>query len=267
MTTVQDHRTLRTRAFAGLGRTGLAARGVLYLLVGVLALRIAFGERSAQADRGGALQTLAGQPAGALLVWAVGIGLVCMALWRLSEAVLGDELPKRLAAAGRALFYAVVAASVLAFAAGSRSSGSGASDRQSRDLTARVLGLPAGRWLVGLAALALLVTGVVIAVRAVMRAYRDKLKTAEMPPWAERAVDVVGVPGGLTRGSVFAAVGVFAGYAALRYDPTEAKGVDDTLRAFAGTPAGPWLLALAALGLAAFGLFSWAMAGWRRIDT
>lgn len=54
-------------------------------------------------------------------------------------------------------------------------------------------------------------------------------------------------------------------HAALSYDPAKAKGVDDTLRTFAQTPAGPWLLVLVAVGLVLFGLFSWAMACWRRV--
>ena len=74
-------------------RAGLAAQGVIYLLVGLLALQVAFGRREAQADQQGALATLSDQPFGAVLLWALGIGLVGMALWRLSEAVFGGAGP------------------------------------------------------------------------------------------------------------------------------------------------------------------------------
>lgn len=258
-----------SRAIEAAARWGLATRGVLYLLIGVLALRIALGDRGEQADRGGALQVLAQQPFGAALVWAVGIGLVCMALWRLSEAVFGAAGPdggaarKRLAGAARAVFYGVVAYSVLSFATGEQ--GSGSSDRQSQDVTARALDLPYGRWLVAAAGTAVAAAGVWIAVRALRRGFRKHLKVGAMSRRTRRTVEALGVCGGVARGAVFAVAGGFALSAAVRYDPGEAKGIDDTLRTFAGTAAGPWLLMAVALGLALFGVFSFAMARWRRV--
>jgi 4-hydroxybenzoate polyprenyltransferase len=67
------------------------------------------------------------------------------------------------------------------------------------------------------------------------------------------------------RGLVFAAAGGFAVRAAIDYEPDRAKGLDDTIRSFAHTPAGPWLLVYVAAGLVLFGLFSFAMARWRRV--
>ncbi|MFF5703760.1 DUF1206 domain-containing protein [Streptomyces sp. NPDC012794] len=251
-------------------RAGLATRGVLYVLIGAIALRIAFGQDPGrQADRQGALAGLAAGPLGRLLIWAVAIGLVGMTLWRLSEAVFGGagsdgrKAGKRLAAAFRAVFYAVVAASVFAFAAGQ--GGGKSSDEQSRDATASVLEWPGGRWLVGLVGLAVAVGGVVIAVSAVRRTFRDDLEVPSRPGWLNGVVEALGVAGGLARGALFAGVGGCALYAAVEYDPGKAKGIDDTLRAFADTPAGPWLLVVVAAGLVLFGLFSWAMAAWRRV--
>jgi hypothetical protein len=242
---------------------------VIYVLVGVLALRVAFGDSGRQADRGGALQEISAKPFGAVLLWALGAGLVGMALWRLSEAVFGGagqdggKAGKRLTAGARCVFYGFVAYSVLSFAAGSRDSGS--SDRQSRDVTAKALGMPGGQWIVGAAGIGLALAGVWIAVRAVMRKYHKHLKLGEMSRWARGAVDTAGVGGGTARGAVFAAAGAFAVRAALDYEPDKAKGMDDTLRAFATTPMGPWLLVCVAVGLVLFGLFSFAMARWRRV--
>ncbi|MEE1757030.1 DUF1206 domain-containing protein [Streptomyces sp. SP18CS02] len=248
------------------GRWGFAALGVIYLLIGVLALRIAFGQGGRQADRGGALSEVAARPLGSALLWAVGIGLAGMALWRLSEAVWGTKTSHRLLSAGRTVFYAVVAYSALAFAAGDRQErGGGASDRQSQDITAKVLEMPAGQWIVAAAGVAIAVTGVVNAVRAARRTYRSHMRLGRMPEWARRAVDVTGVGGGVARGLVFVAAGVFVVRAAVEYRPSEAKGVDDTLRSFAETPAGPWLLVVIALGLAMYGLFLFAVARWRRV--
>ncbi|MGW7261665.1 DUF1206 domain-containing protein [Streptomyces sp. NPDC054834] len=249
-------------------RAGLAARGVIYLLVGLLALQIAFGGSRKQADRNGALAEIARHPFGAVVLWAVGIGLAGMALWQLSEAVFGSvgqdgrSVRKRLLALVRCVFYAFAASSVLSFAAGA--GGGQSSDTQSRDLTARALSAPAGQWLVGAIGAGIVVTGVWIAAQAVRRAYRDRLRTGEMSPRTRRLVDVTGVSGGVARGMVFTAAGVFAVRAAVDSRPDKAKGLDDTLRTFADTPVGPWLLALVAAGLALFGLFSFAEARWIR---
>ncbi|MFE5398871.1 DUF1206 domain-containing protein [Streptomyces sp. NPDC056568] len=250
-------------------RAGLTARGVIYLLVGILALQIAFGTGDHEADRGGALAELSDKPFGAVLLWALGAGLVGMALWRLSEALFGvtgkdgHTWKKRLPAAARCVFYSFVAYSVLAFAAGS--GGGGSSDQQSRDVTSRVMEMPAGQWIVGLVGAGIVVAGVVIAVQALRRSYHKKLKLGELSPRARRLVDVTGVGGGTARGAVFAAAGAFAVRAAVDYEPDQAKGLDDTLRSFAGTPLGPWLLVCVAAGLVLFGVFSFALARWRRV--
>ncbi|NEB22566.1 DUF1206 domain-containing protein [Streptomyces coelicoflavus] len=256
-------------AAEGAARAGLTARGVIYLLVGILALQIAFGTGNRQADRGGALAELSNKPFGAVLLWALGAGLVGMALWRLSEALFGvtgkdgHTARKRVPAAARCVFYAFVAYSVLAFAAGA--GGSGSSDRQSRDVTARVMEIPAGRWLVGVAGVAIVVAGAVIGVQAVRRSYHKKLKLGALSPRVRRLVDVTGVGGGVARGLVFAGAGAFAVRAAVDYEPDRVKGLDDTLRSFAETPLGPWLLALVAAGLVLFGVFSFTLARWRRV--
>jgi hypothetical protein len=205
-----------------------------------------------------------------VLLWALGIGLVGMALWRLSEVVFGSVGPdgrkakKRLLALARCVFYSFVAYSVLAFAAGS-GSGGGSSDEQSRDVTARLLEVSGGQWIVGAAGVGVVVAGVWIGARALMRAYRDKMRVGQMSRRVRRLVDVTGVVGGAARGLVFAAAGSFAIRAAVDYEPDEAKGLDDTLRSFAGTPVGPGLLACVAAGLVLFGLFSFAMARWRKV--
>lgn len=271
------------RAIRAGARAGLTARGVIYTLTGVLALRIAFDGSSQQADRGGAVSELAAQPLGGVLVWALTVGLAGMALWRLSEAAFGAAGPdggkasKRLQSGARAVFYGFVTYSVATFAVnggsgggsgGSGGSGGGAggsSDQTSKDVTAEVLGWPMGRWLVGAAGLVLVGAGGWIAVRAILRRFRKHLRTGAMSPRTRKVVEALGVGGGTSRGVVFAAAGCFAVIAAVRFDPGQAKGLDDTLRTFRETPAGPWLLAAVAVGLVLFGLFSGAMARWRDV--
>ncbi|BDH06051.1 DUF1206 domain-containing protein [Streptomyces seoulensis] len=258
---------------AAAARAGFVARGLIYLLVGVIALQIALGGDGGgkQADRGGALAELAGKPFGAAMLWIVGIALAGMALWRLSEAAFGSAGPdgtkasKRALAAARAVFYAFVSYSVLSYAAGQKGSGGGSSDQQSDDVTAMALKWPGGQWIVGAAGVAVIAAGVWMLVRAATKKFRKHLRTGEMSRTARRVTDVLGVGGGTARGLVFGVAGAFALVAAVQHEPGKAKGMDDTLRSFRDMPAGPWLLALIALGLAAFGLFSWCNARWREV--
>ncbi|MEU0132328.1 MULTISPECIES: DUF1206 domain-containing protein [unclassified Streptomyces] len=265
-------RAARSRAMDLGARAGFVARGVIYLLVGTLALRIAFSDGGGkQADRGGAIAEIAEKPFGSVLLWALGLALAGMALWRLSEALFGqagpdgDKPTKRAMAAGRFVFYAFVSYSVLSYAAGDKGSGSGSSDRQTNDVTARALEWTGGQWIVGIGGAAVAGAGLWIAYRAIARKYHKHLKMSEMSKRTRQAVDVVGVFGGTVRGAVFATAGGFAIAAAVQHEPGRAKGMDDTLRSFTETPVGPWLLVLVALGLAAFGLFSWANARWRKV--
>ncbi|MGV9456120.1 DUF1206 domain-containing protein [Streptomyces sp. NPDC003635] len=255
----------------GAARAGLAARGVIYLLVGALALQIAFGDRQQQADRQGALTEVSDKPLGSVLLWALGIGLVGMALWRLSEAIFGSvgkdgrKPHKRGLALVRCLFYSFVAFSVLRFAASGGQEGGKSGDKESRDITATALELPAGQWLVAAGGVGIVIAGVWIGVQAIRRSYHDKLKLGEMSRTERRLADVTGVGGGVARGVVFTTLGAFAVQAAVDYEPDRAKGLDDTLRTFADTALGPWLLVVVAFGLVLFGIFSFVLARRRRV--
>ncbi|WP_078651298.1 DUF1206 domain-containing protein [Streptomyces xylophagus] len=255
------------QALAVTGRAGFVARGVVYVLVGALALQIAFGGGGREADRQGALQQVAAQPFGKVMLWLLVVGFGCMTIWRASGAILDNgpsrKVGSRLLDGGRAVFYGFVCWGTASFAAGT--GGSSGSDAKSQDWTASALKLPAGQELVGLVGCVLIGVGATLAVRAVMRRFLKKLETEKMSRRVRQVVTGLGVGGGVARGVVFAGVGVFALIAAVRFDPHQAKGMDATLRTFAHTPAGPWLLVAVAIGLVLFGGFSFASARWRRL--
>lgn len=276
MTTARSPRAAARRAArSGVIRTaarvGFAARGVLYLLVGVLAARIGLTGTNEQADRGGAIAAVAATPFGAVLLWALGIGLAAMAMWRLSEALFGaagpdgDGAGKRVLSGARFVFYGVSSFLVLAFAAGERGSGAGSTDQRSQDITSRLLNLPGGQWWVGAVAAGFLGAGLCIAGGAALLRYRKHLVWGRMSKGQRRFMDVTGVAGGVGRGLVFGAVGYFGLRAAVTFDPKESKGIDDALRSFAQTPAGPWLLVAVAVALVLFGAFSFGQSKWRDV--
>ena len=92
-----------------------------------------------------------------------------------------------------------------------------------------------------------------------------EIKTGEMSPRTRKMVTFLGRFGGIARGIVFGAAGLFLLIAAATAHAHQAKGIDATLRAFTKTPAGPWLLVLVAIGLVLFGCYSWAESRWRKV--
>ena len=248
-----------------LGRAGFLARGVMYIVIGWIALLLAFGKTSQQADRTGALHELSTTPFGAVALWILVIGFFGMALWRLCQAAFGGHGMKpssRLMALARGVVYAVIGYGVLKYTLGEGSPQS--SNQQAVDLTATVMRHPGGRIAVVIIGLAFIVGGVCVGYQAWRERFRKELRTGKMRPTTRRVVEWLGRVGGVARGIVFVTAGVFLVVAAAQTRPGQAKGLDSSLRALAETPFGPWLLALVAIGLVMFGLFSCCEARWRR---
>ncbi|MCL2583234.1 MAG: DUF1206 domain-containing protein [Streptosporangiales bacterium] len=249
-----------------LARAGFLARGVMYVVIGWIALLVAFGKTSQQADRTGALHELSTTPFGALALWLLVIGFFGMALWRLSQAAFGGRgrgAGARLLELGRAVLYAFIGYGVLEYAIGEGSPQS--SDQQAVDLTATVMKYPGGRAAVIVAGLAFIVVGGWTAYEAWQRRFAAEFQRSRMSPGARRVVDWLGRFGGIARGIVFVTAGIFLIVAAADADPGQAKGVDSSLRTLAQTPFGPWLLVAVAAGLVMFGLFSCCEARWGRV--
>jgi len=274
-------RAANSTALRWLARAGFAARGVDYILIGWIAVQVAFGHSSQQADKTGALQEIGSTPVGGVLLWLLAIGFIGMALWQLSIVVFGQsdaagrssddnssssgsgqhEAGTRLAALGRVVVYAVLSWSVLKFAVGK---GSQSSDKESVDLTATLLKYPFGQVLVVIIGLVLVGGGVYLAYAAWQEKFRDGTDLSQAGR-LRRVVEWLGKFGGIARGVVFVTAGIFLVVAAVQDKPQQAKGVDSSLRTLASTPLGPWLLLLVAIGLIMFGLFSVCQARLQRL--
>jgi hypothetical protein len=257
--------------FERLARWGLAVRGVMYLLIALLAVRVATGDADERADKQGALQAVVRQPLGKVLVAALAVGFAGYAAWRLVAAVRGPTgeqdgrkaVFKRIGYAGRGLFYAFLFLTAVRLVVAN--SGESASE-QAPDWTARVMGWPAGRPLVAAAGVAIVGAGLYVGWRGVSRKFRKHLKGYEMTPRQRRVILWLGTVGNAARAIVFVLVGVFLVVAALHHDPTQAVGIDGALRRLSSRPWGPVLLGSVAAGLALYGLFSLAEARFRRVD-
>lgn len=263
--TTAARRAANSRGLEWLARLGLVARGVVYVLIGALALQIVFGNSSSQADQGGAIQAIADKPFGTLLLWLLAIGFTGLALWRFSETVFGTDKADRAKSFARGLVYAFFAVSTFAFVLGKSSSATQSSNEKSTSATARVMQHGGGRLLVGIAGLVLIGIGCYMVYEGVTKKFLEKLKTGEMSQRVREVVEKLGVFGSVARGIVFGLAGIFVLYAAITFDPKKAKGLDGALRSLVEAPLGPYLLGLVALGLIAFGAFSMSEARWGRV--
>lgn len=253
-----------------LARFGLVARGVVYTVIGMLAVQAAFFGRGATTDTHGAIRKIAEQSRPLLL--AVAVGLFGYALWRFAEAVLdpekkGQSLKGMALRAGRLgsgiLYSGLALAAVRAFnhgAASLRGTGDGG-----QQITASVLDKPFGRWLVALAGVAVVGGGITQLVRAWKRSFEKHLMTARMDANERRLALRTGQLGLAARGVVFIISGLFLIQAAVRYDASQVRGLRGALDALAAQPHGQLLLGVVALGLVAFGAYSFLEARYRRI--
>jgi hypothetical protein len=253
------------------GRAGLATRGVLYLTVGILAAQIAFGDTGERADRQGALQAVARQPLGRLLIAILAVGMAGYAVWRLVLAVAdpGDRgqdasgLARRAGDLGRGAIYLGGVATALPLALGR---GGGSSGGKEQDWTARALALPGGRWLVGSVGILVIAAALWNGWKGVSGKWREQLETSEMSKTEKKWAEPIAIGGLIGRMLVFGLVGGFLLRAAVRYDPHDGVGLDAALKDVRGKAYGPWALLAFALALMLFGAFSLLQARWRRVD-
>jgi hypothetical protein len=257
----------RSHGFEWLARAGFVSRGVIYGIIGILAIKLALGAGGKTTNQQGALKTIAQQPFGEVLLILVAIGLAGYALWRLIHALLGhgpedsDTTFDRVAALGSGIVYGGLCAIAVEILLGSGGTGSGSSHKT----TAGVLGWPAGTWLVGIAGAVLIGVGLYQGYRGVSKDFLEDSKTEEMSSRVRRAIKWLGTFGHLARMVVFGLVGVFLIKAAIDFNPKKAVGLDGALAKLAHASYGPFLLGLVAAGLVAFGLYSLTDARYRRI--
>jgi uncharacterized protein DUF1206 len=246
-------------------RLGLIARGIDYIVIGAIALMLALHVAQHEPDTAGAIEAIATKPLGYLLLWILVIGFLALAVWRLVQAAvpwLNTTDGHRVMALFCGIAYAIAFYTTLMFVEHGTKPASGNSS--ARDYTAHVLSLDGGRAIVAIAGIALIVIGIIMAIRGFDAEFTRYLRMGWMSRATQDTVIALGQAGYVARAAVVIGLGIAALDAAITYDAAKAKGVDGVLRSFAQSPFGPWLLILVALGLIAFGIESFAEAKWRR---
>jgi fumarate reductase subunit D len=261
-------KVVRNRGFEWLARSGFAARGLIYAIIGILAIKLALGDGGTTTNQQGALRTIAHQPFGKVLLILVAIGLAGYALWRFLHALLGhgpedsDSALDRVSAFASGVVYAGLCAIAVEILVGS---GSGGGSENAHRTTAGVFGWPGGTWLVGIAGAVLIGVGLYQGYRGLSKDFLKDSKTEQMSPRVRNWIEWIGTFGHLARMVVFGLVGVFLIKAAIDFNPSKAVGLDGALAKLAQASYGPLLLGVVAAGLIAFGVYSLSDARYRRI--
>jgi len=253
------------------GRFGYVVEGLVFILVGLLAARVALGRGGEVADNRGVLPPLAAAPLGRILLVAIAVGFGGYALWRFLEAAFdpdgrGRDTNRLVMRLGNALNGALhlgfafgVARLLLTGSAGANT------DATAKGVAGVLLGVPHGRWLVGLVGLGVLGFAGYQGFQVLKAKFRENAQLQQMSAAQVRWYTALGRVGFAARGVAFASIGLFLLGAARDADAGEARGLDTALDDLATRPLGPWLLGAVALGLVAYGLFLLAEAYFHRV--
>ena len=257
--------------FEWIGRAGWVAKGIVYALIGVLFLQVAWlGGSEEEANQRGAVEQVVETSFGSILLIVLSAGLALYVVWRLFTVVLPGDWT------GRALLdrggYAVSAITYLALLIStidiilnrSSGSGSGGEDRLIEGLVKDTLAMTAGRWLVAIAGLVAMAIGVAFVHKGWTRSFRDDISGDTGIEGT--LTDRLGMIGWIARGVIMDVIGWFLILAAYRFDPDEAAGFDDSIRQLTSTGWGAVLAVFIALGFIAFGVFCIVSARFRDLE-
>jgi hypothetical protein len=245
-----------------LGRFGMGCYGLVHVLVAWLAIQVVFGD-SEQTDQKGAIGSLSESPIGPVLLWALAIGLLAYALWQFLLAATGygwitkkrKRITRKAGSVARGVVTVGLGVYSIQLATGSGSS-SGSSNEKSQEWTGKLMSLPAGKVLVGIAALVIIGVGVAAVRKGVKQSFLDDLHEARLPKIAKP----MGTVGYCAKGVSYGIIGVLVGIAAIDANPQEAGGLDAALKTLQQQTFGDILLFVVALGFAAFGVYCFTAA-------
>jgi Domain of Unknown Function (DUF1206) len=251
-----------------LAKAGWLAKGVVYTLVGILAVRIVVdglthddtSGAQDEASQSGAIGEIAGSSLGTVALWLVAVGLGLYVLWRLVSIALPAEnsasaWATRAGYLVSAIVYASLAWTAISFA---RHRGSGAAeseDSKVEGFTRDLMEASGGRWIVGMVGIAVVGIAAYFGYKGISASFRDELEPGGVGPLSQQTIVRLGQVGWVGRGVMMLLVGWFLIQAAVNVNPDEARGLDGALREATSTTAGGLLAAIAAFGLIAYGVF------------
>ena len=253
---------------------GWLAKGLLFVLIGVLAVVVAQrGPVAADTDQTGALRSLAGLAAGRLIVLAVGAGLAAYAMWQLWAAAIADtdgplDLARRVGWIGLAVTYGLLAETAITMAVHGGTSSDGGDDGATSPsgISDRLLDWPAGEWLVAAIGLGTIAVGLYNLARGVGGDFLDDIETDDLGRGTAAALRLLGSVGFVARAVLLGLAGWLLLDAARTGDAWRAAGIDDSLDALSRATGGSILLTATGIGIAAAGVYDMVTFHRQRID-
>jgi hypothetical protein len=254
-----------------LARFGYSTKGIVYIVVGALAFLTAFGSGGKTTDTRGALREIENKPFGKVALATIAFGLVGYVLWRWIQA-LADMEHKGKKLKGIAIRFGYFASGAvyagLAFTAAKMlidvDEPDSSSETQER-LLARLLAMPFGYWLALMTGACVIGFGLYQIYKGVRAKFLKRLepgrRNSAQAIWATWS----GRVGYASRGVLFCIIGFFIIQAALHYNPTEAKGLDEALATLAQNYYGAWTLGTVSIGLIIYGFYMLMEARYHRI--
>lgn len=253
------------KTFETLARIGYAIRGIIYFVIGLLAVLMAFGYGGKTTDQEGAISMIGKQPAGRFFLWLVLIGLVCYSLWGFIRAIFNPfhqghdakGFVLRIGYLASAIAYALLVMPTYALiSGGAEPAQSGAQQGQIQQYIAKILVMPFGQLLVGIIGAIVILAGLIQIIQGFQSGFDRQIYLAKLNPVPMRRVRFLGRFGTIARGIVFGLIGLFIVMAAFTANSQQVKGFDSTLTAILQQPYGRWLLGAIALGLVSLGVYS-----------
>lgn len=252
-----------------LARGGYAARGVVYVLIGWLALVAAAGAGGRTAGSKGALQSMLGEPFGKVVLAIIAAGLLGYVAWRATRAIRDTDDhgtdPKGLAVRGGLAVSAVTHTLLAIFTIGLifGFGGSGGESGGTEDWTAWLMQKPFGQWMVALVGCAVAGAGFAHICKGWQAGFEEHLEWSSDEQRIGRPICRFGL---VMRGIAFLIIGGFLIAAAWQADPNQARGLSGALQMLQEQFFGWALLGIMAVGLIAFGVYSLIESVYRKVE-
>lgn len=240
-----------------LARTGFAVMALLHVIIGAIAVVVAFGHPG-EAEPTGAIEQLAAHPWGPVVLVVCVAACLGLSLWQASEATLRarhlprkDRISKLISSGFLAVAYGSVGISFAGFALGLR----GDSSESTRDFSAALMATPLGLWTLVAVGLAIIGIGIYFVAKGIRRGFKEELFHFDGTRRG-RLIDTLGVTGHVSKGIALGLTGLLFVIAAAKHNPEESTGLDGSLKALREHPYGPYLLVAIGVGFIAYGLFA-----------
>ena len=255
-----------------LARFGFYTKGFLFIVIGILAVMVATGQKGGElADPSGALETIAQARFGKWLLIIFIVGAIGHGLWNILRGAADVDnaggswqgIGKRVIAAGTGIFYLGLAFTAWRIIIAER-----ITDRNGeipRTFATILLALPLGASLMFLIGLGIVGAGIHECYSGVTGKYKENFRLFTAENSERRFITLLGVLSFTARALLLALIGYFFMTAAINHNPNDAAGLDGALAALAQTYYGKTLLFVTATGLICHGVLSLYEARYRRI--